>query len=132
MEDPMRHSSHDLVRPISPRSLGAVLALVLCAPAAAQTTAFTYQGLLKDGGVIPPNTNVYDFQFRVLDSASVQQGPTICFDNQGLSNGLFTFTLDFGNVFPGAARFLEIGVRPGGALGNCNAGAYTILAPNQQ
>jgi len=42
-----------------------------------------------------------------------------------VSNGLFTVTLDFGNQFPGANRWLEIGVRTNGV------GAYTTLSPRQ-
>ncbi|MBI1762222.1 MAG: hypothetical protein HYR56_12385, partial [Acidobacteria bacterium] len=44
-----------------------------------------------------------------------------------VSNGVFTVTLDFGaNVFSGAVRFLEIGVRPAGSVN-----PYTVLAPRQ-
>jgi len=42
-----------------------------------------------------------------------------------VSNGLFTVTLDFGANFPGANRWLEIGVRTNGG------GAYTTLSPRQ-
>ena len=43
-----------------------------------------------------------------------------------VSNGLFTVMLDFGAVFNGAARWLEIGVRPGGS-----ASDFTMLSPRQ-
>ena len=113
--------------------LASFLASLWCGQVAAQTTAFTYQGQLRENGAIPPDTNTYDLQFRVIDDLNVQQGPTLCFDNVALAGGLFTVSLDFGNVFTGAPRHLEIGVRPGGALADCslNPGTYTILAPNQ-
>jgi len=43
-----------------------------------------------------------------------------------ISNGVFTVSLDFGNQFPGAARWLEIAVRTNGG------GAYATLSPRQQ
>ena len=44
-----------------------------------------------------------------------------------VSAGVFTVQLDFGvNAFPGANRFVEIGVRPAGG------GSFTTLAPRQQ
>ena len=43
-----------------------------------------------------------------------------------LTNGLFTVSLDFGNQFPGADRWLEIGVRTNGG-----GGAFTTLSPRQ-
>lgn len=93
----------------------------------AQTTAFTYQGKLTDAGN-PANGN-YDLQFKLFDAlaAGTQQGATLVRNPVTVSAGVFTVTLDFGaNVFSGAARYLEIGVRPTGS-----ASAYTILAPRQ-
>jgi len=43
----------------------------------------------------------------------------------GVSNGVFTVALDFGAVFDGNARWLEIGVRTNGL------GAFTTLNPRQ-
>lgn len=91
----------------------------------AQTTAFTYQGSLKDGAG-PANGN-YDFQFALYDNASggTQLGPILTQNSVAVSGGGFTALLDFGNQFPGAARFLEIRVR-------LNAQpTFTILAPRQ-
>lgn len=93
----------------------------------AQTTTFTYQGKLTDAGN-PANGN-YDLQFKLFDalSSGTQQGATLVRNPVAASAGVFTVTLDFGaNVFSGAARFLEIGVRPAGS-GN----AYTVLVPRQ-
>lgn len=93
----------------------------------AQTTAFTYQGKLTDAGN-PANGN-YDLQFKLFDalSSGAQQGATITNPMVTASNGIFTVTLDFGAAaFPGANRWLEIGVRPAGSVN-----PYTVLAPRQ-
>jgi hypothetical protein len=104
--------------------------LILAASAAfAQTTAFTYQGKLTDAGN-PANGN-FDLQFKLFDTPTIgtgtQAGATFVRNPVTVSAGVFTVTLDFSaNVFDGAARYLEIGVRPAG-----NANPYTILAPRQ-
>jgi hypothetical protein len=93
----------------------------------AQATAFTYQGKLTDAGGLA-NVN-YDLQFKLFDTLTggTQQGATLTRNPVAASDGVFTVMLDFGaNVFTGAARFLEIGVRPTGS-----ASAYTVLAPRQ-
>jgi hypothetical protein len=99
--------------------------LAVIAGVHAQPTAFTYQGRLDDGG--NPASGSYDIIFTLHDAASagnviggpVTNAPTI------VSTGLFTVTLDFGNQFPGDARWLEIAVRTNGG------GAFTTLAPRQ-
>ena len=97
----------------------------------AQTTAFTYQGKLNDGGN-PANAG-YDMQFRLFDMAGAgqgtQQGATITNPTVAVTNGNFAVSLDFGSaVFAsGADRFLEISLRPAG-----NTGGYTSLAPRQK
>jgi hypothetical protein len=95
----------------------------------AQTTAFTYQGKLADNG--NPANGSYDLQFKLFDTATVgtgvQQGTTVTVSNVTVSNGIFTVPLDFGacaSCFNGAARFLEIAVRPTG-------GSFTTLTPRQ-
>jgi len=111
-----------------------VMAFLLCSSLAvtltAQTplgTAFTYQGRLTDAG-LPANAN-YDLQFKLFDAAAggVQAGSTLTRTNVAVSAGLFTVSLDFGAVFAGSKRFLEIGVRPGGS-----AVAFTLLAVRQE
>ncbi|HUI27336.1 MAG TPA: hypothetical protein VL403_14740, partial [Candidatus Kryptonia bacterium] len=92
-----------------------------------QTTVFTYQGQLTDAGQ-PANGN-FDLQFALFDntSAGTQIGSTLTRASVAVSGGVFTVQLDFGvNAFPGANRFLEIGVRPSGG------GSFTTLAPRQQ
>ena len=83
----------------------------------AQGTAFTYQGRLSDG--VSPAQGIYDLRFAIYDSSGggVQQGPTLTNSPTGVTNGLFTATLDFGaGIFPGADRWLEIGVRTNGGV----------------
>src|SRR3954463_6405923 len=98
-------------------SLFVILMVVLSAGAIfGQTSDFTYQGRLSDGGT-PANGN-YDLQFALFDSATsgAQIGATQTVSNVAISGGIFTARLDFGaNAFTGAARFLEIGARPSGA-----------------
>jgi hypothetical protein len=89
--------------------------------------AFTYQGRLTDGG--SPASGTYDFQFILYDAAvgGAQQGPVVARDDVAVTNGLFTVSLDFGSVFAGSKRWLEIGVRPG-----ASTGAYSTLSPRQE
>jgi hypothetical protein len=94
----------------------------------AQGTAFTYQGRLNDGG--NPAGGIYDLRFTLYDAASVgtQQGGTVDVPDAPVTNGLFTVTLDFGGgVFTGAARWLDIAVRPGASVGT-----FTNLVPRQK
>jgi hypothetical protein len=108
------------------------LAFLLSASSApAQTTAFTYQGRLTDGGS-PANGN-YDLQFTLWDSASggtqqPQPSPvTVTNPSVPVVNGVFTLQIDFGpNAFTGASRFLEISGRPSGTQ------TFTALVPRQQ
>lgn len=89
-------------------------------------TAFTYQGRLTDGG--SPASGDYDFRF-ILYTAEVggsQVGSLVSREDVLVSEGFFTVQLDFGPVFDGTARWLEIAVRPGNT-----AGDYTPLAPRQ-
>jgi hypothetical protein len=81
-------------------------------------TAFTYQGRLTDRGGAPSSS--YDFEFRLYDALAVgdQVGPTVTMDDVGVTNGVFTVSLDFGDVFDGTALFLQIGVRPGTSSGD--------------
>ena len=107
----------------------ALLALALIGSALAQTTAFTYQGKLVDNGT--PATGSYDLQFKLFDSADFvtgnQVGSTLNKFAVAVTAGIFTVGLDFGaGVFTGAARFLEIGVRPAGS-----PNAFTVLSPRQ-
>ncbi len=113
-----------------PFILGCLLAwFMLGANGQAQTTNFTYQGSLTISGTLA--TGSYDLQFKLYDQLSggaLQGWPsTVTVSGVTVTAGVFTVELDFGAVaFPGAARFLEIGVRPAGS------GGFTTLAPRQQ
>ena len=78
-------------------------------------TAFTYQGRLKSAGQ-PANGN-YDLRFTLYDAASGggQIGSPVTIAPVIVTNGNFTVSLDFGAVFTGEARWLEIGVRTNGS-----------------
>ena len=94
--------------------LAALFAIV--ASAAAQTSAFTYQGRFETNGT--PVGGFYSLTFTLFDAASggAIVGTPSTNDLVTVSNGLFTVTLDFGlAVFDGSDRWLELGVRPSGA-----------------
>jgi hypothetical protein len=119
------------------KRLGAMLVCaIFIAPvkalSAPVTTAFTYQGQLKEAGV--PANGFYDFMFSLYD---VPLGGTpIPFDasssivllHQEVENGLFTVALDFGvDVFQKHDElWLEIGVRHGTVF------LFTTLSPRQR
>ncbi len=106
--------------------------LALAALAHAQSTAFTYQGELKNGG--SPATGLHDFRFRLYDAVSGggQQGPTLCANNVSVSNGRFTIPLDFGAQFNGSFRCLEIEVRADTGQDCSVPAGFTILGPRQE
>ncbi len=117
-----------------------VCTVIVCAlagtaiPAMAQTplgTAFVYQGELSQGG--SASTGTFDIRFRLFDalSAGNQVGTTLCLDNVAVSNGRFTAPLDFGSVFAGDIRFLEIEVRADTGLACDNSVGYDLLSPRQ-
>ena len=104
------------------------LLLSLSVPAAAQTTAFNFQGRLNDGS--SPANGRYDLQFKLYDAIAggTQVGATVGKPNLMLVNGVFSTALDFGAAaFSGGDRFLEISLRPNGS-----ANAYVILGARQQ
>jgi hypothetical protein len=93
---------------------------------AATTRAFTYQGRLNVSGI--PATGSYDFTFILYDASvgGSQAGPILTRNDVVVSRGLFSVTLDFGDIFNGTQYFLDIGVRPGDS-----SGSYTPLPPRQ-
>ncbi len=105
-----------------------VIFFAACGIASAQTTNFTYQGKLNDGGFAA--TAQYDFTFKLYDSVSggTQIGADVVRDDAHVTAGIFTVNLNFGasSFATGAARFLEIAVRQG-----ASTGAFTTLAPRQ-
>ena len=93
----------------------------------AQTTAFNYQGSLKDGGTAANGS--FQMQFKLFDSVggAGQIGSTITDIPVTVTAGIFSVKLDFGsNALSGAGRWLEIAVRH-------NSGeSYTTLSPREQ
>ena len=113
----------------------ALLALALAAGCAhAQTaTALSYQGKLDVAG--QPATGVYDMQFRLFDSPTLNApanvvGSEVCVFDVTVVNGLFTVNLDFGSVYNGN-RWLEIRVRPDGTNSCPGVGTVAPLASRQ-
>lgn len=90
----------------------------------AQSSAFTYQGRLDTEG--EPYTGLAEMQFSLWTAATggSQVGSTLTLAPVGVTNGLFTATLDFGNQFPGANRWLELAVRT-------NLLSFSTLLPRQ-
>lgn len=103
-----------------------ILSLVGIHQVVAQGTAFTYQGRLSVGPAAANGT--YDLQFVLFDAAVVgsPQGAVVASSAMPVSNGLFTATLDFGDHFSGAGRWLEISVRTNGG------GSFVTLTPRQK
>lgn len=96
------------------------------AEAMAQSTAFAYQGRLSDGSRAANGT--YDFKAELFGVASggVSVAAAQTFGGVGVTNGLFTLTLDFGaDAFNDQSRWIELGVRTNGAA------AYTTLSPRR-
>src|ERR1035438_3854054 len=95
--------------------------------ASAQGTAFTYQGQLQNNG--SPANGSYDLTFTLysLKSGGIGVYGPLTNSTTGVTNGLFTTTLDFGSgVFNGASWFLQIGVRTNGGA------SFATLTPRQQ
>lgn len=92
--------------------------------AADQGTAFTYQGVLK--GDAGPVNGAADVRYALYPAATgpFQIGGTGDFPGTVVQNGVFTNRVDFGDVFAGKERWLEVSVRtpPG-------AGEYTVIGP---
>jgi hypothetical protein len=105
---------------------GLVIVLALSGQTSfAQTTEFTYQGRLLSGGL--PASGNHDFQFSLFDelTGGNQFGSAVTLTDVNVTNGVFSVRIDFGNAFPGANRFLEIGVKESGAAN------FATLSPRQ-
>ncbi len=90
----------------------------------ALATAFTYQGRLVEGANPPSGT--YDFEFRLFDApaAGTPIGALVPANGVNVADGLFSVPLDFGAVFQGEQRWLEVRVKPTG-------GSFETLTPRQ-
>src|SRR5882672_8700443 len=96
-----------------------LLVLVLMSVAAlvhAQSTAFTYHGVLSRNRT--PVTGEYDMKFSVYDAingAGLIAGP-LPMNAVGVTNGLFAVRIDFlAGVFTGPPRWIEVSVRQAGS-----------------
>lgn len=113
------------------RRLAAALTLVVAGSALAGPTSasFTYQGRLRDAGIL--RTQTYDFIFELVDPDVAAPQPTLASvarNDLVVTTGLFTTTLDFpATQFVGQKRALRIRVRPGTSVG-----AYTTLPGLQE
>ncbi|HEY3245340.1 MAG TPA: hypothetical protein VGM03_18520 [Phycisphaerae bacterium] len=88
-------------------------------------TAFTCQGRLTTNG--QPADGPYDFRFVLWEAEDGgNQVCSILYNNVDVSDGLVTLLLNFGAVFDGAGRWLEVAVRPAGS-----AQPYQALSPRQ-
>ena len=99
-------------------ALGLSVARIEAAP-------FTYQGRLVDNAT--PANGSYELRFRLWDAptAGAQVGSDVTLASVGVTNGLFTVSVDFGNgTFPGADRWIELAARPSGS-----ASPIAVFAP---
>lgn len=101
--------------------------------ASALSTAFTYQGQLKDSGALAQGA--YRLQFSLWDAA--EAGNSLGTETEGVTatNGLFTVTLNAtgqlgADPFSGDARWLQIRVCPSNPMISC-AALGTTLTPRQ-
>jgi hypothetical protein len=94
--------------------------------ARAQGTAFTYQGELNQGGNAVNGS--YDMRFSLFNASSggIQIGPALTILAVGVTNGLFSTTVDFGQgVFTATNLWLDTSV------GTNGSGTLAELAPRQ-
>ncbi len=108
--------------------------LVVCAwtsVCAGMGTGFTYQGRLSDGG--NSAQGAYDLLFELYDDADPDVGNRVAHaleaEDVHIVGGYFTAELDFGaGVFDGAARWLQVSVRPYESTASED---YVALLPRQ-
>lgn len=94
-----------------PLLLAVVLALGITVSVPAQSSSFTYQGSLANGG--SPATGTHNMSFTLKDAATggATIGSPVNLTNIPVSDGVFTVELDFGaTAFNGGDRWLEIAV----------------------
>jgi hypothetical protein len=121
------HKQHQRVSVNLKRFALTVYALMLLSVSALAQQPITYQGFLRVNGL--PANGEFDFRFRLFDSATGtnQVGTTVIADDKQVRQGFYTVVLDFGNVWTGGQRWLEIAIRPGNSTGS-----YTTLSPRVQ
>jgi hypothetical protein len=125
-------SLSNIIRPLLGRRnatlrLAGLLLVGSAGAAWAQGTAFTYQGRLGDQGHAANGS--YDLRCAIYDggaNGSLVAGP-LTNSATGVTNGLFTVTLDFGSgVFTGPPRWLDVAIRTNGS-----ASDFTLLSPRR-
>jgi hypothetical protein len=128
----MKHNSIAPLRSIPPirRTFSAIsialsLVFVLAAFGANQGTSFTYQGQLRRSGAAYNGLCNFQFSLWSAVSAGTQVGSTLSMNGLNVVNGLFTATLDFGDVFDGFPIWLGTSVQCSGD------GGFTPLDPRQ-
>lgn len=90
-------------------------------------SSFTYQGQLQLHTI--PANGIFDFQVTLFDTPEEgnQVGVLNTLEDVNVMDGLFILELDFGEIFSGAAMWIEIGVRDGQS-----EEPHTILSPRQR
>jgi len=113
--------------------IGSLIALVAVAPSpggSPLTTAFTYQGQLKQNGV--PADGLYDFRFDLLArDGGARMARTCAFDVE-VTHGLFTAEVDFGpTAFEGLALDLQVAVKTDipGEIEDCSPNTFDPFTP---
>lgn len=115
-----------MMKPFTTRLACLALVALPLAGVAQVDTSFTYQGELKVVGALA--TGEFDLQACIYDvpTAGSALACAAPIENLPISDGRFTAALDFGAVFDGAARFLELRVR-----GGSETTAHVALQPRQ-
>ena len=103
--------------------LATLLAASGFAEAGPITPVFTYHGRLELSG--EPANGSFDFQFALFGTSEggAPLAPTFTANSVPVRDGVFAVTMDFGYVFDGTQRWLEVQVRPRGS------GAFETLRP---
>jgi hypothetical protein len=91
------------------RALVTLLLVLAFGPAVAQNE-ITYQGQLQQSGT--PFDGAVDLRFRLYDApgGGTEVAPEVLQSAVAVENGLFRVALDFGDVFGGGDRYLEVEV----------------------
>lgn len=125
-------------RHVDPHFSWAALGLILVAiwqsaeqvKASPLGTDFTYQGYIEDAG--SPANGIYDLEFNIYDAPDTTTAVLLGTDRHcalEVSKGLFSTSVDFGDIYDGTALWLEIGIAPAGDCDDLTAFEY--LAPAQ-
>jgi hypothetical protein len=100
--------------------------VTLVSSAFAQGTAFTYQGRLQNGTNFASGKFDLAFSLYATNSDGGAIAGPVTNAAVSVTNGLFTTTVDFGNVFTGGSNWLQIAVSTNGA------NAFSTVLPRQQ